>query len=113
MAKLRVSEEGGGSIVWRGRADPQLRLDSRTAVSLVPAVARRRRAAWDRRPTVCAVDEERDWDREAENWVRWARTPGYDAYWRYRDAFFEQMVPAPGRRTVEIGCGEGRVARDL
>ncbi len=59
------------------------------------------------------MDEECDWDREAENWVRWARTPGHDAYWRYRDAFFEQMVPAPGRRTVEIGCGEGRVARDL
>jgi SAM-dependent methyltransferase len=59
------------------------------------------------------VDEENDWDREAGNWVRWARTPGHDAYWQYRDAFFDQMVPAPGRRTLEIGCGEGRVARDL
>jgi SAM-dependent methyltransferase len=63
--------------------------------------------------TVSGVDKENDWDREAENWVRWARTPGHDAYWQYRDAFFEQMVPPPGRRTVEIGCGEGRVARDL
>jgi len=53
------------------------------------------------------------WEREAENWVRWARTPDFDAYWRYRDAFFDEVVPAPGKRTVDIGCGEGRVTRDL
>ena len=58
-------------------------------------------------------EEELDWDREADNWVLWARTPDHDAYWQYRDAFFNDMVPAPGRCTVEIGCGEGRVARDL
>ena len=50
---------------------------------------------------------------QAESWLRWARTPGHDAYWQYRDAFFEAIVPAPGRRTLEVGCGEGRVARDL
>ncbi len=53
------------------------------------------------------------WEREAENWVRWTRTPGHDAYWHYRAPFFAHIVPAPGRRTLEIGCGEGRVARDL
>jgi SAM-dependent methyltransferase len=53
------------------------------------------------------------WEREAENWVRWARTPGHDAYWYYREPFFERIVPSPGRQTLEIGCGEGRVARDL
>jgi ubiquinone/menaquinone biosynthesis C-methylase UbiE len=57
--------------------------------------------------------EEIDWDQEADNWVRWARTPGHDAYWQYRDAFFDQIVPHPGRCTLEVGCGEGRVARDL
>jgi ubiquinone/menaquinone biosynthesis C-methylase UbiE len=56
---------------------------------------------------------EEDWESEAENWVRWARTAGHDAYWYYRDSFFDLIVPAPGRRTLEIGCGEGRVARDL
>lgn len=56
---------------------------------------------------------EAEWEPEAENWVRWARKPGHDAYWYYRDGFFDLMVPAPGRRTLEIGCGEGRVARDL
>lgn len=56
---------------------------------------------------------ESDWEREAENWVRWARKPGHDSYWYYRDSFFEQIVPPAGRKTLEIGCGEGRVARDL
>lgn len=53
-----------------------------------------------------------DWEREAANWIAWARTPGHDAYWGYSPAFFE-LVPPPGRATLEIGCGEGRVARDL
>lgn len=53
-----------------------------------------------------------EWEPEAGNWVRWARTPGHDAYWYYRDAFFE-LLPAPGERAIELGCGEGRVARDL
>lgn len=53
-----------------------------------------------------------DWEREAENWIRWTRTPGHDGYWYYRDCFFE-LVPPPGRATLELGCGEGRVSRDL
>ena len=52
------------------------------------------------------------WEREAANWIAWARTPGHDVYWSYRDAFFE-LVPPPGRATLEVGCGEGRVCRDL
>src|SRR5689334_16517580 len=54
-----------------------------------------------------------EWEPEAEDWVRWARTPGHDAYWYYRDGFFDSLLPSPGRRTLEVGCGEGRVARDL
>ncbi len=53
------------------------------------------------------------WESEAENWVRWARTRGHDAYWYYSPGFFDQIIPPPGRLTVEIGCGEGRVTRDL
>jgi SAM-dependent methyltransferase len=52
------------------------------------------------------------WESRAEQWLAWARTPGFDAYWSYRDAFFE-IVPAPEGRTLEVGCGEGRVTRDL
>lgn len=54
-----------------------------------------------------------EWDQETENWLRWARTAGFDAYWYYRDAFFDSVLPPPGGRTLEVGCGEGRVARDL
>jgi SAM-dependent methyltransferase len=53
-----------------------------------------------------------EWEQEAENWLAWARMPGHDAYWHYRDAFFA-LVPPAGNATLEIGCGEGRVARDL
>jgi SAM-dependent methyltransferase len=53
------------------------------------------------------------WDSRADQWIPWARAPGLDAYWRYhRDAFLP-LVPPPGRLTLEIGCGEGRVLRDL
>jgi SAM-dependent methyltransferase len=48
----------------------------------------------------------------AQEWLGWAREPGFDAYWSYRDAFFPLVPPASGR-TLEVGCGEGRVARDL
>jgi SAM-dependent methyltransferase len=52
------------------------------------------------------------WETRAAEWLGWARTPGVDAYWSYRDAFFD-VVPAPDGRTLEVGCGEGRVTRDL
>jgi SAM-dependent methyltransferase len=45
--------------------------------------------------------------------VRWAREPGHDAYWHYRDAFLDGVVPAPRRSALDVGCGEGRVSRDL
>lgn len=38
-----------------------------------------------------------DWEREALNWIGWARTPGHDVYWRYRETFFEL---APSRCTA-------------
>src|SRR5690348_12261869 len=52
------------------------------------------------------------WEREANQWAAWARRPGFDSYWTYASSFFE-LVPAPGMRTLEVGCGEGRVSRDL
>ena len=48
---------------------------------------------------------------QAEDWIRLARGGG-DAYWAFRDSFFE-LVPEPRGRTLELGCGEGRVVRDL
>ncbi len=53
------------------------------------------------------------WDRHAAEWIMWARAPGHDSYWRFhRDAFLD-LVPAPGRLTLDLGCGEGRLGRDL
>lgn len=52
------------------------------------------------------------WEKIAGEWSTWARRPGFDSYWQYSDAFFE-LVPPPGHQTLEVGCGEGRVARDL
>jgi SAM-dependent methyltransferase len=52
-----------------------------------------------------------DWEREATNWIALARL-GDDAYWEYSPSFFE-LVPEPGRATLELGSGEGRVTRDL
>lgn len=63
--------------------------------------------------SVVRMEEEIDWDEEAENWTKWARTPGHDAYWYYRDRFLGEIVPPAGACTVELGCGEGRVTRDL
>jgi SAM-dependent methyltransferase len=63
------------------------------------------------RPGMMALVAE--WDSEVGNWIQWARTPGFDAYWYFRDAVFDAILPEPGDRTLEIGCGEGRVARDL
>jgi O-acetyl-ADP-ribose deacetylase (regulator of RNase III) len=42
--------------------------------------------------------------------IAFPRTPLHDAYWYYRDSFFDLLVPPPGQRSIEIGCGEGRVA---
>jgi SAM-dependent methyltransferase len=52
------------------------------------------------------------WEAEAGRWAAWAREPGHDAYWYYRDAFFA-LVPPPAGLALEVGCGEDRVARDL
>ena len=53
------------------------------------------------------------WESEASNWIAWARAPGHDAYWYYRDSFFDEILVPPGRATLDLGCGEGRLARDL
>jgi SAM-dependent methyltransferase len=53
------------------------------------------------------------WEAGAEQWIAWARAPGHDSYWTFnRDAFLA-LVPPPGRRTLDLGCGEGRLSRDL
>jgi SAM-dependent methyltransferase len=54
------------------------------------------------------------WERRAEEWTAWARTPGHDVYFTLLNwPAFEQLLPAPGRLTLDLGCGEGRIGRLL
>jgi ubiquinone/menaquinone biosynthesis C-methylase UbiE len=53
------------------------------------------------------------WEANAKPWIRWAREPGHDSYWRFHREAFLALLPSPGAQTLDIGCGEGRVTRDL
>jgi SAM-dependent methyltransferase len=53
------------------------------------------------------------WEGQAERWTAWAREPGFDSYWTESGPPLFELLPAAGRRTLDLGCGEGRVARDL
>ena len=53
------------------------------------------------------------WEQNAAAWIAWAREPGHDSYWRFHRDLFLEIVPEPHGRTLDVGCGEGRLARDL
>lgn len=52
------------------------------------------------------------WARVAATWTTWARTPGHDAFWHYREAL-RAFIGEGTARALEVGCGEGRVSRLL
>jgi SAM-dependent methyltransferase len=54
------------------------------------------------------------WDSEAANWARFTRTPRHDS--SHDDINLPALLgllPVPGRRTLDLGCGEGRLGRLL
>ena len=53
------------------------------------------------------------WENEANNWTEWARRPNHDLFTCFFPAFLEEIFPAEPGVTLEVGCGEGRVARQL
>ena len=55
----------------------------------------------------------RAWDENAENFIRWAREPGLDSYWQFHRDQFLPLLPEPPQRTLDLGCGEGRLTRHL
>jgi SAM-dependent methyltransferase len=61
--------------------------------------------------TKTAADREH-WARVARDWTAWARKPGHDAFWAYRDALVAWLGAGTGE-ALDLGCGEGRVSREL
>jgi SAM-dependent methyltransferase len=53
------------------------------------------------------------WEAEATDWVEWARRPGHDSYWQFHRDRFLELLPPPTGLLLDVGCGEGRLPRDL
>jgi SAM-dependent methyltransferase len=59
------------------------------------------------------VSLRRAWDEQSTNWVTWTRTAGHDSFDLFHGATFFDLLPPPGRLTLDVGAGEGRVGRAL
>lgn len=52
------------------------------------------------------------WEKHADSWLDWTRTDGHDVHPWFAPVFCD-LLPAADGTTLEVGCGEGRVCRDL
>src|SRR5205085_4681501 len=92
-----------------GRPRPRLEAHRRRVLTLEPDAILLPRTIGEE----TAVSLSDAWEREARAWIEWARAPGHDSYWRFHRDQFLDLVPPPGRLTLDLGCGEGRLSRDL
>jgi len=53
------------------------------------------------------------WEANAGDWIAWARAPGHDGFWDGTWPALAQIMPEAGGLVLDLGCGEGRVARLL
>lgn len=56
--------------------------------------------------------DKQHWEDNADNWIAWTRSSQNDAFHSYQSAF-RQFVGSGASKMLEVGCGEGRVARLL
>jgi SAM-dependent methyltransferase len=54
------------------------------------------------------------WHAQVAEWGRWVRTPGVDRANQLGNLpRFLELLPPAGRETLDLGCGEGRLGREL
>jgi SAM-dependent methyltransferase len=66
------------------------------------------RRSWDE-----GISLQDEWTAVAPDWITWARAPGHDSYWRFHRDRFIDLLPPPPLDVLDLGCGEGRLPRDL
>ncbi len=60
------------------------------------------------------MDLRTTWNQLAAEWVEWARDPGLDDdFCAFHLEAFMRLVPEPGRMTLDLAAGEGRITREL
>jgi RimJ/RimL family protein N-acetyltransferase/SAM-dependent methyltransferase len=112
FASQRVAEKVGfqrEGVVRSALRDPEGHRRDSVRFSLLPGELRLE----DPERSVAPQTLSEAWERTAAGFTAWARAPGHDSYWRFHRDQFLDLVPAPGRLTLDIGCGEGRLSRDL
>jgi SAM-dependent methyltransferase len=53
------------------------------------------------------------WEAHAEAWLAWSDPAQRDGFWTDTWPTLRQMLPPPTGLTLDVGCGEGRGAREL